>query len=80
MIFYHVNVGSAQWPLLLAEGFLPTTIKSHMVKIVITWSISPDENNNIGLVYTDTAQCSLAVYFFCLFDLILYVPSTIFQL
>ena len=31
--------------------FLPTTIKSHMVKIVITWSISPDENNNIGLVY-----------------------------
>ena len=27
--------------------FLPTTIKSHMVKIVITWSISPDENNSI---------------------------------
>ena len=26
-------------------------IKSHMVKIVITWSISPDENNNIELVY-----------------------------
>ena len=31
--------------------FLPTTIKSHVVKIAITWSISPDENNNIGLVY-----------------------------
>ena len=33
------------------RGILPTTIKSHVVKIVITWSISPDENNNIGLVY-----------------------------
>ena len=33
------------------ERFLPTTIESHVVKIVITWSISPDENNNIGLVF-----------------------------
>ena len=31
--------------------FLPTTIKGHMVKIIITWSISPYENNNIGMVY-----------------------------
>ena len=31
--------------------FLPATIKSHVVKSVITWSISLDENNNIGLVY-----------------------------
>ena len=31
--------------------FLPTTIKSHVVKIAITWSKRPDENNNIGLVY-----------------------------
>ena len=31
--------------------FMPTTIKSHMVKNVVTWSIRPDENNNIGLVY-----------------------------
>ena len=50
MTFYHVNVGSAQWPLHRAEGFLPTTIKSHVVKIVITWSIGPDENNHIGVV------------------------------
>ena len=52
MIFSHVNVDSSQWQLHWAEGFLPTTIKSHVVKIVITWSIRPDENNNIGLVYT----------------------------
>ena len=38
MLLSHVNVGSAQWT------------KSHG-QIVITWSISPDENNNIGLVY-----------------------------
>ena len=52
MAFSHLNVGSAQWTLHLAEVFLPTTMKSHMVKNVITWSISPDENNNIGLVYS----------------------------
>ena len=38
------------------EGFLPATIKSHVVKIVITWSISPDENNNIGLVNTKVSS------------------------
>ena len=27
---------------------MPTTIKCHVVKIVITWSINPDENNNIA--------------------------------
>ena len=27
-----------------------------MVKIVITWSISRYENNNIGLVYTDIQE------------------------
>ena len=52
MIFSHLNVGSAQWPQHWAEGILPTTIKSHVVKIVITWSISPDKKNNIGLVYS----------------------------
>ena len=50
--------GSAQWPLHLAEGFLPTTIKSHLVGIVITWSISQDENDNIGQVHT---SCLLEV-------------------
>ena len=45
MTFSHVNVGSAQRTLHRAEGVktLPTTIKSHVVKIVITWSISRDE-------------------------------------
>ena len=33
-----------------------TTIKCHLVKIVITWSISPDEHSNIGLVYTLTSH------------------------
>ena len=51
MLFSHENVGSAQWTLHWAEVFLPTTIKSHVVKIVITWSICPEENNNIRLVY-----------------------------
>ena len=49
--FSHLNVGPVQWTLLRAEGFLPITIKSHMVKILIMWSISLDENNNIALVY-----------------------------
>ena len=44
MLFSHKKVGSAQWT-------LPTTIKRHTVKIVIMWSIPPDENFNIGLVY-----------------------------
>ena len=52
MIFFNENIGSAQWKLHRVEGFLPTTIKSHVVKIVITWSIRPDENNNIGIVYS----------------------------
>ena len=51
MLFSEVNNDSFQWTLHGAEDVLPPTIKSHMVKIVITWSISPDENNNIGLVY-----------------------------
>ena len=42
----------ALWTLHWTEGFLPTTIKSHVVKIIITWSIRSDENNNIELVYT----------------------------
>ena len=50
MLFSHENVGSSQWTLHSAEGFLPTTIKSHVVKIVIMWSLRPDENINIGLV------------------------------
>ena len=33
----------------MEQNVLPTTIKSHVVKIVITWSISLDENNIIGL-------------------------------
>ena len=37
-----------------ADGFVPTTIKSHMVMTFITWSIHPDENNNNGLVYIIT--------------------------
>ena len=52
MIFSEVNNNSFQWILHGAEDVLPTTIKSHMVKIVIAWSISLDENNNIGLVST----------------------------
>ena len=51
MLFSHINVGSAQWTLYGTVSFVPTTIKNHVVKIVITWSIRPDENNNIGLVY-----------------------------
>ena len=34
--FSHVNVGSAQWPLHWAQGFLPSTIEDHVVKIVIS--------------------------------------------
>ena len=56
--FPHENVGSAQWTLHRAEGFLPTTIKSQAVKIVITWSIIPDENNNIGLVYSSESSAT----------------------
>ena len=55
---WYVNVGSAQWALHWAEVFLPTTIKSHMVKIFIIWSISPYENNNIGLA-CDFQQCGI---------------------
>ena len=51
MLLSHENVGSAQWTLHWAEGLWPTTIKSQVVKIVITWSIRPNENNNIELVY-----------------------------
>ena len=63
MIFSHVNVGSTQWPLHWAEGVLQTTMKSHVVKSVVTWSISPDENNNIGLVYSClfSVACALCV-------------------
>ena len=35
----------------------PPPKSATVVKIVITWSISSDENNNIGLVYTHTGQC-----------------------
>ena len=48
MLFSEVNVDSFQWTLHGAEDFLPTTMKNHMVKIIIIWSISPDENNNIN--------------------------------
>ena len=41
MLFSHVNVGSAQWTLYGAVGFVSTTIK-------IMWSIGLDENNDIG--------------------------------
>ena len=41
--FSEVNVDSFQWTLHGAESFLSTTIKSQVVKIVITWSISPDK-------------------------------------
>ena len=47
IFFSEVNVGSFQWTLHGTEGILLITIKSHVVKIVITWSIGPDENNNI---------------------------------
>ena len=47
----HINFGSAQWTLHGTLNFVPTTIKYHVVKIVITWSISPDEITNIGPVY-----------------------------
>ena len=33
------------------ERFVPNTIISHVVKIVITWSIKPNVNNNIGRVF-----------------------------
>ena len=56
MLFSHENVGSAQWTLHRAEGFLPTTIKKHVFKIVITWSIRLNDNNNVGLVYTVELQ------------------------
>ena len=36
----------------LSGRFFANHNKSHEVKFGITWSISPDENNNIGLVYT----------------------------
>ena len=39
-----------------AEGLWPTTIKSHVVKIVITWSIRLNENNNIELVYIQISK------------------------
>ena len=35
----------------MEQSFLPTTIKSHVAKIVIMWSISLNENNNNGQVY-----------------------------
>ena len=35
----------------IEQSFFATTIKSHVAKIVIMWSISLDENNNIGQVY-----------------------------
>ena len=41
-----------------AVSFVPTTIKNHVVKIVIKRLISPDENNNIGLVYTQELMVS----------------------
>ena len=34
------------------ESLVYYWLKSHVVKLFITWSISPDENNNIGHVYT----------------------------
>ena len=40
---------------------LPTTIKCHMVKIVITWSIRPDENNNIGLGYSPSNEGHVSI-------------------
>ena len=44
MFYSEVNIGYFQWIYCVEwTFFLPTTIKSHVVKIVITWSISPDE-------------------------------------
>ena len=43
-------VESAQWTLYGAVNFVPIMIKNHSVKIIITLSISPDENNNVERV------------------------------
>ena len=41
-----------------AVTIVPTTIKNHVVKSIITCLISLDENNNIGLVYTQELMVS----------------------
>ena len=43
---------------------MPTTIESHVVKIVITCSISPDKKYNIGLIYRGHLAKSYVTYIY----------------
>ena len=77
MPFSHVIVSSAQWTLYgtvkVSKGAkirnqynqVPNSIKkNHVVKIVSTWSISPDENNKFALVYVNGKQFRFRVFTF----------------